>query len=437
MNREQLMAGNPLRLLDKIISGGLGSGNLGVTMARAGVGKTAFLVQMGLDALIREKNVLHVALGQTTEHVHAWYDALFKAFAAASACPGSDDSDAVDAMLSSMAQHRVIQTYAADMEFTPLRLEQTVSLFLNHINFKPNVILIDGFDWEALSPVRTAAAVGAFKACAQRLGAELWMSAQTHRTVIQHGGIMPPCDAYAELIDVGVFLEPEGGQVSIRVLKDHTSENITDSPLLIQSDTFSLTTERTPPGLNLPSTGYTLLSGGAQGAEAVFGECAEKWGLQEINFSFEGHQTARTRGLVTLSCNELAQGHVSDVYINAKMHRTYPKTPLFRKVLQSIWHQVNTSGEVFVVGEIQPDATVRGGTGWATELSKHWRKPVHVFDQAKSLWYVWRSGKWAEENDPAISRIRFTGTGTRFVNDQGRAAIQALFERSFGPAKNK
>ncbi|MEI6127427.1 MAG: hypothetical protein WCQ99_12845 [Pseudomonadota bacterium] len=436
MNREQLTARNPLRLLDKIISGGLGSGNLGVTMARAGVGKTAFLVQMGLDALIREKNVLHVALDQTTEHVHAWYDALFKAFAGSGAA-GSVDTDAIDAALFSMTQHRVIQTYAADMEFTPLRLEQTVSLFLNHINFKPNVILIDGFDWEALSPVRTAAAVGAFKACAQRLGAELWMSAQTHRTVIQPGSIMPPCDAYAELIDVGVFLEPEGDQVSIRVLKDHANENISASHLLIQCDTFSLTTERSEKGLNLPSTGYTLLSGGAQGAEAVFGECAEKWALQEINFSFEGHQTARTRGLVNLTCNELAQGHVSDVYINAKMHRTYPNTPLFRKVLQSIWHQVNTAGEVFVVGEIQPDATVRGGTGWAAELSKHWKKPVHVFDQIKNLWYTWNSGTWAEESDPVITRIRFAGTGTRFINDQGRAAVQSLFERSFGPAKNK
>jgi hypothetical protein len=431
MNREQLIAGNPLRMLDKIISGGLGAGNLGVTMARAGVGKTAFLVQIGLDALIRDKKVLHVAIGQTTEHVHAWYDALFKAFT------GGAAAEDIDAISDCMTHNRIIQTYAADMAFTPMRLEQTVNLFLNHMKFKPDVMLIDGFDWGALSLVRTAAALGAFKSCAQRLGAELWMSAQTHRTVSQPGSITPPCEAYAELIDVGIFLEPEGANASIRILKDHGHDNITDSHLLIQCDTFSLTTDSSEARLTLPSSGYTLLSGGAPGAEEVFGECAETWGLQEINFSFEGHQAVRARGLVRLTCNELAQGHVSDVYINAKMHRSYPNTPLFRKVLQSIWHQVNTSGEVFVVGVIQADGTVRGGTGWAPELAKHWRKPVHVFDQEKNVWYAWSSGKWAEEEEPVIARTRFTGTGTRFLSEQGRAAIKALFERSFGPVRNK
>jgi hypothetical protein len=105
---------------------------------------------------------------------------------------------------------------------------------------------------------------------------------------------------------------------------------------------------------------------------------------------------------------------------------------LFRKVLQSIWHQVSTAGEVFVIGTIMPDTTVRGGTGWAAELAKHWRKPVLVFDQEKDSWFTWRDGAWAEEAHPVISRTRFTGTGTRFLNDQGRAAIAALFERSFG-----
>ena len=39
---------------------------------------------------------------------------------------------------------------------------------------------------------------------------------------------------------------------------------------------------------------------------------------------------------------------------------------------------------------------------------------------------------WVAENDPTISKGRFCGTGTRFLSDDGRAAIRALFERSFG-----
>ena len=56
----------------------------------------------------------------------------------------------------------------------------------------------------------------------------------------------------------------------------------------------------------------------------MFGQCAEQWGLQEINFSFDGHEPARTRNLVKLSGSELAQGEVSDAYLSAQMHRAIP-----------------------------------------------------------------------------------------------------------------
>ena len=48
-------------------------------------------------------------------------------------------------------------------------------------------------------------------------------------------------------------------------------------------------------------TKCTLYSGGMKGAEAAFGEAAEKWGLQETNFSYEGHVMAREKNVVVLS----------------------------------------------------------------------------------------------------------------------------------------
>ena len=77
MYRKEVNAQSPLRILEQSIRGGLGKGNLGVVLAPAGVGKSACLVQIGLDDLMRDKDVLHVAIGQTVEHVSAWYDALF------------------------------------------------------------------------------------------------------------------------------------------------------------------------------------------------------------------------------------------------------------------------------------------------------------------------------------------------------------------------
>jgi replicative DNA helicase len=77
MLRKEVNEKSPLRILESSTRGGLGPGKLGVVMARAGVGKTAFLVQIGLDDAMRERPVLHVALRQELDHVRSWYDALF------------------------------------------------------------------------------------------------------------------------------------------------------------------------------------------------------------------------------------------------------------------------------------------------------------------------------------------------------------------------
>lgn len=44
-----------------------------------------------------------------------------------------------------------------------------------------------------------------------------------------------------------------------------------------------------------------LFSGGASGAEAEFGACAERHGIEEVNFTFEGHPIVRRRGVRVLN----------------------------------------------------------------------------------------------------------------------------------------
>ena len=79
MHQKDLSERSPLRVLDQSIHGGLGRGNIGVVVARHGVGKTAFLVGVALDELMRGRNVLHVSLDQTAERVRAYYDEIFAA----------------------------------------------------------------------------------------------------------------------------------------------------------------------------------------------------------------------------------------------------------------------------------------------------------------------------------------------------------------------
>jgi len=176
----------------------------------------------------------------------------------------------------------------------------------------------------------------------------------------------------------------------------------------------------------------TLFSGAASGAEAEFGAAAERHGIEEVNFTFEGHKDARQRGIRVLTNAELRHGDVSLAYVSRLMNRHYPDKPLFKKVLQSIWHQVNNGQEIYVVGKILPDETVKGGTGWGAEFAKLCNKPLFVFDQDKSGWFRWTGDAFESANDPVIQHRHFTGTGTRFVKENGRAAIRGLFERSFG-----
>src|SRR5258706_4140375 len=92
-----------------------------------------------------------------------------------------------------------------------------------------------------------------------------------------------------------------------------------------------------------------LYSGGLKGAESAFGAEAERHLVEEVNFTFEGHKIERSHGVRTLSHAELKQGDVSLEYISKLMSRHFPETDTFKKVLQTIWHQVNSAHEIFVV----------------------------------------------------------------------------------------
>jgi ATP/maltotriose-dependent transcriptional regulator MalT len=63
MGYEPLVKKNPLRVLNL-------AGNdkkMGLVMARAGLGKTALLVQIALDSILRGKRVVHISIGENLE----------------------------------------------------------------------------------------------------------------------------------------------------------------------------------------------------------------------------------------------------------------------------------------------------------------------------------------------------------------------------------
>ncbi len=422
MDRLTVVELSPVRILDRRLRGGLAAGGLGVIMARAGAGKTAFLCHLGLDALMRRKPVFHVGLGDRLEHVSAWYAALFDDLADRSGLADREGERA------EVGHGRVIKTIH-ERELSGEGLASALGPFQRHMGFAPQMLLIDGFDWGTHDAARDVAGM---KAVAAQLGACLWMTAETHVGAGTRGGLGAPCDAAQEHIDVAIRLEPAGVEVHAELLRGPGQVG----PLGVHLETDSLRLgpdvgASRAPMARLPASAYTLLSGGAAGAESEFGAQAERHGVAEMTFTFAHRLVERHRGLVVLGDDELAQGAVSSTWLAQHLHRSFPDTPLFRKVLQSIWHQVFTAGEVFAIGAVQDGGTVTGGTGWAVQLARQWDKPVHVFDQERRRWFTWSAGEWLTVAEPRIARTRFCGTGTRFLTDDGRAAIAALFQRSF------
>ena len=439
---------SPIRILEESIHGGLGKGNLGLVMARAGVGKTACLVQIALDDLLRERPVLHVSLDQTMDHVQSWYDALFEDLAIES------DLEDTEGARQMVQRHRVIAAFK-DHDLWPDRLEKTVAMFSQHMQFRPAAILVDGYPWTSHSQTENAAMIGAFKAYAKLLGAELWMSARPRTAprrpaITRPGGLPPPFDAYEELIDVAHLPRAAAATTSPCGCSRTTATSSRPTPACTCIPTrcawwrtgarddaaARAATPARARALRLPNTAYTLLSGGARGAEAEFGACAETWGLTELNFSFDGRAPERSRGLVNLTEDELAQGAVSQVYLSPRCTARYPDTPAFRKMLQTIWHQVSTAGQVFAVGVVQPDGTVRGGTGWAVELARHWHKPVFVYDQERKAWFAWRDTEWIAAQGAggigaALLRHRHARPERRRTPRHPRA-VRALVRRQAG-----
>jgi len=436
MYRSEINERSPMRVFERSMHGGLGRGNVGVIAARPGVGKTPMLVQIGLDDLLRERKVLHLSHDHAVDHVRAYYDEIFHDLATGKRL---DDPERVRL---DMERTRLIFSHLGQGKTSPpslrggttsiARILETVSFARDTAHFNPDVVIIDGFD---LAGTGMPEAFKALHKMATDLSAEVWISVTTSEG--PNGSELPPAlQKVSDDIAVAVYLEAGRESVSLRLLKDHGNADLADLHLRLDPHSFQVIDEdvRSPSERPKDARRFKVHSGGARGAEAEFGACAEKWGMTEVNYSFAGHTyRERKRGVVELTEEELRQGDFSLVYVSKRLGRVLSEIPLVRNILQTIWYQINAASQVFVIGTIQEDGTVRGGTGWGAELARLWKKPVFVFDQERKAWFSWNGAKWELSSaSPAINRENFAGLGTQNLTEDGKRAIFELFVRSFG-----
>ncbi|MEQ1566326.1 MAG: AAA family ATPase [Myxococcota bacterium] len=393
-------------------------GGVGVIVARAGVGKTALLVQLGIEALLTGRPVLHVAHRDTVDHVRAHYDEILRALRVGGSAFGEGHADAAVRV----ERGRMIHSFHG-REFQIDLVARNLEVLAEAAQFVPQLILVDGFD--EIAPL--TAALDALRAVSTNHQAELWVT--THSESADAPAPIPGLPLRDG--DRVVRLVPQGRVVKLVTGPDEAGLALDPATMLVASTEpgGSASDSAGPP---IAARDCTLYSGGAAGAEAAFGEAAERWGVHEVNLTFDGHLQARTRGRYVLSPNELALGDVSLGYVSKRLSRTYnDQGGLIRGVLQTLWHMVSRSQQVFVVGRIQSDGTVVGGTGWSVELARMWSRDLWVYDQDQGDWFRWDGDGWVQ-GMPRITAPHVCGTGTRYLDPVGKAAIDALFTRSFG-----
>jgi KaiC/GvpD/RAD55 family RecA-like ATPase len=214
MLKKDLILRNPLRLLGQENKEILPQGGFGAVLARAGVGKTALMVQLSLETLLRGKNVLHVSLDDPVNKVSLWYDQVFNHLAR------QYNLQQINDLWDSMLPHRFIMTFKVE-GFSVPKLEERLTDLIEQNIFSPDMIIIDGLPFTDTvdQPLKQ------LKAFSEKHRRCIWFSVRTHRhEETGPGGIPPQLTGRDDLFDIIIQLQPQGEEIHVRAIKGDIPE---------------------------------------------------------------------------------------------------------------------------------------------------------------------------------------------------------------------
>jgi hypothetical protein len=227
MLKQELILRNPLRQLGFETEDILSAGGFGAVLAHAGVGKTALLVQLAMNGMLRNRNVLHISLNDPVNKVNLWYNELFHHLA------GNDEGKQITRLWESVLPHRFIMTFRVE-SFTVPKLEERLSDLSVQGIFAPAMMIIDGLHFDE----SLRADLNDLKALAAGNGMHVWFTVHTHRHESPGADGLPVSfSAVAGLFDLVLELQPEHADVHIKLLRGKGS-NPAGSALLLDPSTM-------------------------------------------------------------------------------------------------------------------------------------------------------------------------------------------------------
>ncbi|MFZ7113550.1 MAG: hypothetical protein ACOWYE_17860 [Desulfatiglandales bacterium] len=220
---------SPLKVLERSSLKGLGQGNLGVLMARAGVGKTACLIHIAFDRLFRKERLLHISLEDVPEKITSYYNVIFYDLVKALEMDNENELRMI------VDRNRMILAYL-NQSFDLERLRENLDNLAEKIDFSPGTLIVDGLDFSGAG----RDIFEGFKTLAEDYQVEVWFSALSHRHInqINERGIPYPCNQLDDLFSIVLQLQPTTQGLFLKILKDHDADVKADAQILLDPNTF-------------------------------------------------------------------------------------------------------------------------------------------------------------------------------------------------------
>ncbi len=213
MLKKDLILRNPLRLLGQENEDIIRPGKFGAVLARAGVGKTALIVQIALNSLLQQKNVLHISLNEPVGKVSLWYQEVFERLAQQYKVPQ------IDQLWDAIVPHRFIMTFQAE-GFSAPKLEERLTDLTTQNIFIPNMIIIDGLPFGT----NDRSGLEEMKTLAQKQLLPVWFTITTHRHEDPDpDGLPVQLSPVQDMFDAAIALQPDKDTIHIKALKSNSS----------------------------------------------------------------------------------------------------------------------------------------------------------------------------------------------------------------------
>jgi hypothetical protein len=211
MLKEDLIKKNPLRIFTPLSDESLPDHRMGLVMARAGLGKTAILVQIAIDSMLRGLKVLHVSVGEDLDKAKAWYEDMFKYISEGSQLENSA------AIGNELMRNRMIMTFK-EAAFSRPKLEERLNDLVYQNIFRPDIVVVDGYDFAEAE----YDAIMDLKEMMAAMNVQGWFSALRHRDDerVSAAGVPAPCHEVDGLFDTVILVQPEQNAILLEIIKD-------------------------------------------------------------------------------------------------------------------------------------------------------------------------------------------------------------------------